>query len=319
MTKAQRMTWQQVGTPHGWRSLLVLAGLVVTGLGWLGWPVWDSLTSPNRAQAQDEAPWVLAALVCGLFALAVAMWLDAGRRLDAMSVVVTLVVANTVVRAVLNPQAGGVEFVHALPLLAGMAVGAPAGFLVGASSALLSTITVGEPASTLPTQAFIWGLSGMLGGLLWRARPRVSWLCSLPLAVAAGLISGVLLNLMGWGQEPGTTLTSFHPGLPASEVISRLWSYTVETSLAFDLTRGITTALLLAVFGHPILAALRRSVGAEPPRPSPDPTTRSSPTRSPVVRTVPASTNCGTTTAKELSHDRHLHLTRAGGAHRVRR
>ncbi|HTW18317.1 MAG TPA: hypothetical protein VMF51_24550 [Nocardioides sp.] len=256
-------TWRRIGVPYGRRSLLVLAVLVVTGLVWIGWPIRDSLTAQSRAQAQEAAPWLMTALVCGLFALAVAMWLDAGRRLDALAGVAGLILANTVVRAVLNPAAGGVEFVHALPLLAGAALGAPAGFLVGAASALSSTIAFGEPASTLPTQALIWGLSGMLGGLLWRMRPRAAWLASLPLAVGAGLASGVLLNLMGWGQEPGTTLTSFYPGLPPVEVADRLWAYTRETSLIYDLTRGATTAVVLGLLGHPLLVALRRSIGAE--------------------------------------------------------
>ncbi|MCR1785901.1 hypothetical protein KVF89_25425 [Nocardioides carbamazepini] len=255
--------WRRVGVPHGWRSVVLLVVLVGAGLAWIGWPLWDSLTAPDRAQAQAEAPWLMAALVCGLFALAVALWLDAGRRLDALAVLASLIVANTVVRSVLSPSANGVELVHALPLLAGMAAGAPAGFLVGAGSALLSTIAVGEPAATLPTQALVWGLSGMLGGLLWRMRPRAAWLASLPLALLAGLGSGVLLNLMGWGQEPGTTLTSFFRGLPPSEAAARLWSYTLETSLVYDLTRGVTTALVLAVVGHPLLVALRRGAGSD--------------------------------------------------------
>lgn len=249
--------WQRLGVPHGWRSLSVLTVLVLAGLTWLGWPVWSSLTSPGRAQSQAEAPWLMAALVAGLCALAVAMWRDAGRRFDAMSTVAVLIVLNTLVRAVLNPSANGVEFVHVIPLLAGMTAGAPAGFLVGAASAIVSTITVGDPATMLPTQALVWGLSGMLGGLLWQLRPLAAWLASLPLAIVAGIGSGVLLNLMGWGQEAGTTTTSFHPGLPPGEVLARLWGHTVETSLLHDLTRGLTTMMLLAVVGLPLLIALR--------------------------------------------------------------
>jgi hypothetical protein len=265
------MRWTTIGVPHGWRSLTVLAVLAMAGLAWLGWPVWSSATSPGRAQAQGEAPWVMAALVCGLVALGVAMWLDAGRRLDALAPLTSLVVLNTLVRAVVNPAANGVELVHALPLLAGMSAGAPAGFLVGAASALVSTIAVGDPASTLPSQALVWGLSGMLGGLLWRVRARSAWLASVPLALAAGVLSGVLLNLIGWGQEPGTTLTSFYRGLSPIEVASRLWGFTVETSLVLDLTRGATTAGLLLVTGYPLLVSLRRGVGTDtPPVPPPE-------------------------------------------------
>lgn len=259
------MKWHTVGVPQGWRSTTVFAVLALAGLAWICWPIWDSLTNPTRAQAQGEAAWLTTALVCGLAALATALWLDAGRRLDALAPLAALVLVDTFVRAVLNPAANGVEFVYALPLLAGMAAGAPSGFLVGAGSAILSTIAVGEPATTLPTQALVWGLVGALGGLLWRLKPRAAWLASLPLALVAGVASGALLNLMGWAQEPGTTLTSFYPGLPATEVLARLWGYTVETSLVLDLTRGATTALVLAAIGHPVLIALRRAMGTDTP------------------------------------------------------
>lgn len=257
------MKWRAVGIPTGWRSICVLAVVVVAGVAWLGWPVWDSMSPPTREQAQAEAPWLMMALVSSLFALATAMWLDAGRRFESMSIMVTFVVANTLMRALFNPSAAGIEFVHALPLLAGMCAGAPAGFLVGASSALLSTIAVGEPATMLPTQALIWGLSGMLGGLLVRLRPFIAWLLGLPLAVVAGVFSGLLLNLMGWAQEPGYTLTSFHPGLSPGQVLSRLWGYTLDTSLMYDVTRGLTSATILALIGYPVLLAARRAAGAE--------------------------------------------------------
>lgn len=257
------MSWRAVGVPIGWRSMAVLGTIVVAGLAWIGWPIWDSLTAPSRAQSQAEAPWLMAALVCSLMALGVAMWLDGGRRLDPMAALLSLVVLDVVVRAVLNPAANGLEFVHAIPLLAGMAAGAPAGFFVGASSAILSTITVGLPATTLPSQALVWGISGMLGGLLWRLRPRLAWFASMPLALVAGVVSGVLFNLMGWSQEPGTTLNSFYTGLPPAEVAERIWGYTVETSLVHDLTRGLTTAVILAVIGRPVLAAMRRAVGTD--------------------------------------------------------
>jgi energy-coupling factor transport system substrate-specific component len=255
------MNWRIVGIPCGPRSHAVLVVLVMAGLGWLSWPIWDSLSAPSRSQAVAEAPWLLGALVVGLAALAVGIWLDAGCRLDALSTLAALVVANTVLRAVLNPGAAGVEFVHAIPLVAGIVAGGPAGFFVGAASALVSTIVVGSPAATLPAQALVWGISGMLGGLLWRLRPRVAWLISLPLAVGTGALSGVLLNLMGWGQEIGMNRSGFTPGLPPSEVIARLWRYTLDTSILFDLTRGLTSAALLAVFGYRWIVALRHDLG----------------------------------------------------------
>jgi energy-coupling factor transport system substrate-specific component len=259
------MRWRRTGEPTGSRSTVVTGVLLAAGLAWLTWPLWDSLTSPSRADAEREAPWVLAFLVCGLFALALTLWRDAGRRPEALQGAVLLILANTLVRTVVSPGSSGVEFVHALPLLAGAALGAPTGFLVGAASALLSTVVAGLPATTLPSQALIWGLVGASGGLLRRWPVTAAWVGLLPLGVLAGVLSGVLLNLMGWGQEPGTTMTSFFPGVPAEEALRRLWEYTVETSLVYDTTRGVTTALVLLALGRPLLVALRPPDDLLPP------------------------------------------------------
>lgn len=249
--------WRAATRTSGWRSGSVATALMVLGLTWLAWPVWGSLSNPGRDDLVDAAPWLCVALVAGLLALAVAIWRDAGRRHEILSAVALLVLATTVLRAVLTPGAAGVEFVHALPLLAGVALGAPAGFLTGATSALVSTVLVGVTAETLPMQALVWGLVGASGGLFVLLRPTVAWLLAVPWAVAAGLGAGVLLNLMGWGVEPGVTDTHFHPGLPPLEAAQRLWNYTRTTSLAHDTTRGVTSALVVLLVGRPVLRALR--------------------------------------------------------------
>ncbi|MFC6152299.1 hypothetical protein [Nocardioides yefusunii] len=249
--------WHRVGSPSGWRSRAVTAVIVGTGLAWLGWPIWDSVSNPGLAELVARAPWLAAALVVGLVTLAVALWRDAGCRTTTLGAVAVLVLGTCVVRAVLSPGEGGVEFVHALPLLAGIALGGPAGFLTGATAALVSTVLVGVPAETLPMQALVWGLVGLSGSALSWLRPTTAWLCAVPLAVVAGVGSGVLLNLMGWGSEPGVSPTHFHPGLPPLEAARRLWAYTRETSLALDATRGVTTALVVLAVGRPVIVALR--------------------------------------------------------------
>ncbi len=256
-----RSRWRTVGVGAGWRSTLTIAVLALLGLAWIGWPVWDSLTHPSREQLRAEAPWVLGALVCGLALLAATIWRDAGRRHDVLAPVAGLVLANCVLRAVLSPSSSGVELVHVLPLLAGVALGAPAGFLTGAASGLVSTVLVAVPAETLPSQAVVWGLVGLSGGLLVRLRPTAAWLAALPVALAAGVGSGVLLNLMGWAQETGSSTSHFHPGLPPSQVLERLWAYTLDTSIALDLTRGVTTAVVLLLVGRPLIVALRPTPG----------------------------------------------------------
>lgn len=271
--------WRAVGLGVGWRSSSVVGAIVVLGLAWLGWPVWGSLSSPTGSELGAAAPLLLAALTLCLVALAVAIWLDAGRDFGPLSYCLVLILANTGLRLTINPGAAGIEVVHVLPLLAGAAAGAPAGFLVGAAGMLFSSAVINGVGEMLPGQMMVLGLAGAAGGLAWRARPLPAWLLSLPLAVITGLGSGVLLNLTGWALEPGTTTTSFFPGLPPAQVVARLWEYTVATSLAYDLTRGVTTAVIIGCLGLPLLrsAQLTGLRPLAPPSLAGTPTTRLNP------------------------------------------
>lgn len=248
--------WSALGTTRRWSALVALAWLA-GGLVWLGWPVWDSTGVPSREQVRLEAPWVLAAQTAGLVLLAVTMWREGGRQPKPLASVVCLVVADCVLRAVMTPGTGGVEVVHALPLLAGAGLGLAGGVLTGASAALVSTMLLATPAETLPAQCLVWAVVGASGSALRWVPTLAAWLAAIPLAVAVGITSGVLLNLIGWAQDPGTTSDHFAPGLPPGEVLARLWAYTVETSLAYDTIRGATTALLVATLGLPVLRLLR--------------------------------------------------------------
>lgn len=270
---SRRVEWRAVGLGAGRRSMAVLAAIVLAGLAWLGWPVWGSLSSPTAADAAGAAPVLLAALTMALVLLALATWLDAGRDAGPVALALALLLLNAGLRVTVNPGASGVEIVHALPLLAGAVAGAPAGFLVGAGGMLLSSALIDGVGAMLPGQMLIFGLLGALGGVLWRVRPLPAWLSALPLAMLAGPASGVLLNLTGWALQPGTTTTSFFPGLPPAAVAGRLWAYTVETSLWYDLTRGATTALLVACAGLPLLR-VGQQLGlrpAGPPAAAPSP------------------------------------------------
>ncbi|QCX28237.1 hypothetical protein [Nocardioides jishulii] len=248
--------WSSIAAT-GHRSVAVAVAWLVGSALWAAWPVWDSLGVPDREQVRLEAPWVLTAQISGLVLLAVTMRREAGRRIEPLAAVASLVVADCVLRAVLTPGTAGVEVVHALPLLAGAGLGLAAGVLTGAGAAIASTVLVATPAETLPAQCLVWALVGASGALLRRLPTVVAWLAAVLASVAVGIASGVGLNLIGWGQETGGTTTHFVPGLPPTEVLARLWAYTAETSLAYDTVRGLTTALVVAVLGLPVLRMLR--------------------------------------------------------------
>lgn len=249
--------WKRVGVQRHRTQWRVLAAILLPALTWLLWPVWGSASTPNVEQAETESPWVLGALVCGLTLLAVAIWHDAGRRSGPLAVACGLVVADCALRLVLTPGLGGFEFVFVIPFLAGVARGAPIGFLVGGWAALGSTLLAGMPGTPLPMQVLVWGLVGVVGGLLHGLGARAAWLVGVPLAVPLGVGVGLLLNLPGWSYGTGPTTQDFSPGLPPLEVVQRLWSYSRTTSFALDLTRGVVTALGVLCVGRPLLAALR--------------------------------------------------------------
>lgn len=261
----------------GWRSRASLFVLGVLGAGWLGWPIWSSFTAPGRDALEAEAPFLLAAVVGLLGVLATSIWLDAGRRAAAFGPILLVAAVDVVFRLVLSPGGAGIEPVYALPLLAGAALGAPAGFLTGAVAALSSSVALGLVDTPLVGQILVWGLWGAVGGLLRGLRPTAAWLTAAVVALPLGLVTGLALNITGWTGERDAITGGFLPGLPPLDALQRLIDYTLATSLAFDLTRAVVNALIVLIIGLPVLRALRQisearlavaSGPSEPPPPA---------------------------------------------------
>lgn len=248
----------------GLRSHLALLAIGVLGAGWLGWPIWSSFTAPGREALETETPFVLAAVLSLMAVLAMTMWLDAGRRAAVFGPVVLVALADVVVRLVLSPGGGGIEPVYALPLLAGAALGAPAGFLSGALAALTSSVVLGLVDTPLVGQILVWGLWGAVGGLLSHLRPSKAWAVAALACLPLGLLTGLALNISGWTGEREATTGGFLPGLPPPEAFQRLLDYTLATSLAFDMTRAVVNAALVLLVGLPLLRALRTAYGTAP-------------------------------------------------------
>lgn len=264
-------------TVAAWRSHLALLVLVILGAGWLGWPIWSSFTAPGREALQAETPYLLAALLGLLMVLGTSIWLDADRRAKVFGPILLVSVVDVGIRLVLSPGGGGIEPVYALPLLAGAALGAPAGFLTGALASLISAVALGLVDTPLVGQILVWGLWGAVGGLLRNLRTVTAWLTATLACLPLGLVTGLALNITGWTGERDAITGGFLPGLPPLEAAQRLIDYTLATSLAFDLTRAGVNALLVLVVGLPVLRALRSAFGTrtretarrdEPPPPA---------------------------------------------------
>ena len=236
----------------------VAALTIALALAWVGWPVWASGSAPDRAALAAEVPWVLGALASLLVLLGFTLWLAAGRSFAPFAPASLLGAAAVLTPHYLHPGTGGVELLYVFPLVAGVVLGAPAGLLTGASAALISAVAGGTVGTPLPAQALVWGLWGVAGALLRPLGTVAAWLWAAVLCVPLGPLSGLLLNLTGWPGEQSDA-GAFLPGLPPWESARRLVEYTWTTSFAYDLTRGVTCAVTMALIGLPLLAALRRS------------------------------------------------------------
>ncbi len=249
-----------------WRSRSALLVLGLLGATWLGWPIWSSFSAPERDALETEFPFLLAALLGLMSLLATAIWLDAGRRATVFGPVVAVALVDVVFRLVLSPGGAGIEPVYALPLLAGAALGARAGFLTGALAALVSSVALGLVDSPLVGQILVWGMWGAAGGLLRPLRPVAAWLIAAAFSLPLGVLTGMALNLTGWTGEREAVTGGFLPGLPPMDALQRLIEYTLATSLAFDLTRAVVNAVLVLTIGLPVLRALRHLSGMQQPR-----------------------------------------------------
>lgn len=248
--------------PVGWRSRTTLALNVGLGLAVVGWPVWASASAPGTDAQRAELPWVLSAQVMLLALLAVACWRDAGRRWAALAPVCWGAAATALVRVFGSPAANGIEPAYALALLTGAVVGGPGGFLAGCTGGLVSSVALGLVDTPLPGQVLVFGLWGAVGGWFARAPRVAAWLGLLVAAVPLAVVSGVVLNATGWVAADGEG--AFLPGLGPWDSLVRLWEHTAATSLALDLVRGFTCALVVAVAGLPLLGALRARWGLAP-------------------------------------------------------
>jgi len=243
-----------------WRSAAVLAATTVVGIGAFVWPLLVRVDGRGANLAHSvDAPWLMVALVPLLVAVVVTE-MTAG-RLDAKSVALLGVLA-AVGTAMRLPTGGiaGLELVFFVFLPAGRVFGRAFGFVLGALTIFASALVIGGIGPWLPFQMLAAGWVGFGAGCLPRARGRAELVLLGAYGVMAGLAYGIALDLWFWPFTSGSDSgVSFVAGAPLSENLRRFWGFHLATALGFDLMRGLSTALLVAVLGRPVLAALRRA------------------------------------------------------------
>ena len=168
--------------------------------------------------------------------------------------------ANAVLRAVPGPA--GFSAVFMLPVLCGYVFGPTFGFLLGSLSLLVSAMIGAGIGPWLPFQMFVVGWVGLTSGWLPRLHPgsRLEVGILGVWGMGWGLLFGAIINIWFWPYvfQPGQAEMYWQPGVGLSEVLKRYAAFYVVTSLWWDLARAIGNALLIWLFGMPLLKLLRR-------------------------------------------------------------
>ena len=222
----------------------------------------------STAHAQD-APIITVVLVVlclgAVFASLTAGSADAGAAhspMNAKTVAVlgVLTAANAILRAVPGPA--GFAAVFMLPVLCGYAYGATFGFLLGALSLLVSALIGAGLGPWLPYQMLAAGWVGLTSAWLPDMR-RWGWGEVAVLAMWGalwGFVFGAVMNIWFWPfiYQPQQAEMHWQAGASLRETLQSYALFYAVTSFWWDLGRAAGNALLIALFGRPLLKLLRR-------------------------------------------------------------
>jgi energy-coupling factor transport system substrate-specific component len=178
-----------------------------------------------------------------------------------------LVAINAGIRFLENaiPGPAGFSPTFFLVIVAGYFFGSRMGFLMGATTMLVSAIITGGVGPWLPGQMITTGWVGQSAGLvrflLSKTGQQNSIVEIISLAIFAafwGLLYGLIMNLWFWpflGGFPGQIYSLF---VSNQENIQRYMLYYLSTSLVWDITRAIGNVLMVIVMTKPVLKILER-------------------------------------------------------------
>jgi len=241
------------------RPRATLALLLATTIGVAAF-TWPLLVGPDTVLGNlRDAPLVFTLLLPLVLMVVLTEIAEGG--IDAKAVAMLGVL--TAVGAALRPLGTGIagfEPVFFLLVLAGRVHGPGFGFVLGATTLFASALTTGGVGPWLPFQMLGAAWVGAGAGLLPPLRGRAELGLLAAYGAVAGLLYGLLLNLTFWPftlQE--TTAISYIAGDPLGDNLRRFVTFTLVTSLGFDVPRAVVTAGLVLVTGRPLLRALRRA------------------------------------------------------------
>ncbi len=221
------------------------------------WPLFISASAPNQA---NLAQGLFIALMPLLLVLISVEFASGQIEIKQLAVLGVLIALNAVIRT-LGAGTGGIETAFFIIIIGGYALGAGFGFILGASSLLVSALLAGGIGPWLPFQMMAAGLVGIGAAMLPRLKGHTSrMLVLIPYAVVAAFGYGALMTMWNWPFLAGSGGSlSYVAGAGVVENLTRFLQYELITGgLLWDLGRAITTCVLLALTAKALLATLER-------------------------------------------------------------
>jgi energy-coupling factor transport system substrate-specific component len=166
-------------------------------------------------------------------------------------------------RAALVTGIGGFSPIFLLVLCGGYALGPEFGFLLGACSLLVSALLTGGLGPWVPYQLFAVGWVGVVAGLVGMRRAgqrpgRTDVLLLAGVGVVTGFGFGAVMDIWNWTFYYSSPQIGWSSHLAPLTAVEHFVKYYLVTSVGYDAFRAGGNALMVAIFGLPVLAALHR-------------------------------------------------------------
>ncbi|HVC38506.1 MAG TPA: ECF transporter S component [Candidatus Dormibacteraeota bacterium] len=234
---------------------MILLLISALGVGLFLWP-FSGLGLPAATPA----------LAIGLGALLGLLAIEVGtRRMDSrqLALLAALSAVDAGLRAALVTGIGGFSPIFLLVLCGGYALGPEFGFLLGASSLLVSALVTGGLGPWVPYQLFAVGwvgaTAGLAGMLFAQSRPRRQDVIRLAgVGIVTGFAFGALMDIWNWTFYFASPQIGWRPGLAPGLALFHFAKYYLVTSAGYDTFRAGGNAIMVLTFGLPLLAALHR-------------------------------------------------------------
>ncbi len=241
----------------GFRAALILAAAGVLSLIAFLWPLFAGAES--RLAQSEAAPLLFVLVIPMVIAVAASELAEGGLDAKTVAVLGVLSALGAGLRP-LGAGVGGVELVFFLIILGGWVFGPGFGFLLGTTTLAVSAFITSGVGPWLPYQMLAAAWVGLGAGLVPRFRGGAGLVVVAVYGAAVSVLFGVLMNLSFWPFTlGGDTTLSFIPGAPVTDNLRRFLLFNLATSLGWDIGRAVTTVVMIALFGGPVVRALGRA------------------------------------------------------------